>query len=310
MRLNFRIFVCACVCMLAHAQGSASQILQDSVMMHWGSAETNFRLNGDSPGYNSDVWANLIVGSASFTSLSQSLFGFHSGIDTKVAKHLLLGIGFGYVRGSDDVRKATYNNTHQLLGSLYGRVFGAHNELDFVVYGNMMFKEMMDSSQSIQTNVNPYAIGGKTSYGYVFRFARASFKPTISYNAYYSQQPSFLYNTTSINAQGLFYQTLELGLEYRVRSVSGSYVYIKPSYEFLLSSHHNVYALDSVSSWSDFTAPRGFVNVFVGGEIAYSEAMAFSLNASYKQAIGARDSQLGSIDMSMFNFWCGVRFGF
>lgn len=300
MRWNFRAVV---LCVGLAQGGVASQILQDSILMHSVSAnaQRDFRLNQrtDSLAYDSDVWVNLIVGNAALGSASQNLFGFASGIDTTIARHLLVGIGLGYVRGTNDVRTPVYNSTHQLFGSLYARLFSTHNELDIAVHGNIMHKEIIDSVRSLSTDARAYALGGKASYGYVFRFTHSFLKPIIAYNAYYANAPT--------STQGLWYQSAELGLEWRIGMASGSYVYVQPSYEFVLHDG----GIDPTQLAQDtLTLPRGFVNLLAGGQFAYKERLAFYYNVAYKRAIDARDSHDQSVGLSVFSVWGGVKFGF
>ena len=143
-------------------------------------------------------------------------------------------------------------------------------------------------------------------------------KPVVGFNAYYSHQPTFKESGTlpvHTSAVDLFYQTLEFGMEYRFKGVGGNYLYIHPSYEALVSSSQNAAYTQIVDSalpiaQNAFVLPRGFVNLVVGGEIVYKENLHFSLNASYKQAMDAKDGYQNAVRMNMVSFWGGARFGF
>lgn len=308
------------------------QSLYDAMAMSWigSGAQVALRLNqrADSAQSSSaDVWADLLVGTSRFGAREQSLFGFHSGIDKRFGEHILLGVALGYIRGASEVSQAINHSAQYVFANLYGRVFDTHNELDIGLYGMSNFAQMaryfalwgFGSTQ--QSEYNPYAFGGTLLYGYVFRLSSTSahfLKPILGFNVHYAHQPGFSESgalPVGTSTSDLSYQSLEVGAEYRFKNARGSYLYIKPSYEFLLHSLQNTPYTQIVDSGlpldrSAFVLPRGFVNLLVGGEISYRERMVFSINASYKQAIDAQDSRLERVAMNMLSVWGGVKFGF
>lgn len=310
------------------------QALYDAMNMSWigSNAQVALRLNqraDTSQSSDADIWVDLSVGASSFGTRMQNLFGFHGGVDKRFGDHVVLGVALGYMRGASEITQAFNYNAQYLFTNLYGRIFDTHHELDMSMYGMVHFSQMsrhfglwgFDSVQ--QSAYNPHALGAKVSYGYVFHLSHAPkpmyfIKPVVGFNAYYSHQPTFKESGTlpvHTSAVDLFYQTLEFGMEYRFKGVGGNYLYIRPSYEALVSFSQNTAYTQIVDSalpiaQNAFVLPRGFVNLVVGGEIAYKENLHFSLNASYKQAMDAQDGYRNAVRMNMVSFWGGARFGF
>lgn len=306
------------------------QSLYDAIAMSWigSNAQVSLRLNQRADSMNSqrgDVWADLLVGTSHFGARTQNLFGFISGIDRRLGEHILLGAAFGYIRGASEVGAAIEHSAQYAFANLYGRVFDTHNELDISLYGMANFAQMaryfslwgFGSAQ--RSAYNPHALGGILLYGYVFHLSPTHFlKPILGLGTHYAHQPAFNESGTlpiGTSASDLLYQSLEIGAEYRFKNARGSYVYIKPSYEVLLHSRQNTPQTQIVDSAlaldrSAFVLPKGFVNLLIGGEIAYKDRLTFGINASYKQAIDARDSRLNRVGMNMLSVWGGVRFGF
>ncbi|RDU51897.1 hypothetical protein CQA49_09045 [Helicobacter sp. MIT 00-7814] len=202
----------------------------DALMLHWSVPDMSMQLRsrmGDNQ--KSASFASLVVGNASFGGREQSLFGFNAGVDRKFLDSLLLGAFVGYTSGGDDYRILNRTSSQNLVFGAYGRLYSAHNELDFLLYGgaglnkslrNFVLFNRADSQSSTSA---PFIAGMKLRYGYAFDFTLARtkhiFKPLLGIHAYYYERDSFDEKGNlpfHIGAESLFFQTLEAGFEYKI----------------------------------------------------------------------------------------------
>ncbi|MGI0439296.1 autotransporter outer membrane beta-barrel domain-containing protein [Helicobacter himalayensis] len=323
----------------------------DALMLHWNVPDMSMQLRSRmGENQKSASFASLVMGSASFGKREQSLFGFNAGFDRKFLDSLLLGAFVGYVSGGDDYRILNRTSSQNLSFGAYGRLYSAHNELDFLLYGgaglnqslrNFVLFNRADSQSSASA---PFIAGAKLRYGYVFDFALARakhiFKPLLGIHVYYYERDSFDEKGNLpfyVGAESLFFQTLEAGFEYKISLLKNtqeltrnltqdrndaplesakmqtpqSFLFFASSIEWLLDSKQNTFNVQLAGSnialnVENLAPPKGFVNVLVGGELAYKKRLSFRVNARYKTALYSQESLLAN----MLNFEASVKFGF
>ncbi len=323
----------------------------DALMLHWNVPDMSMQLRSRmGENQKSASLASLVMGSASFGKREQSLFGFNAGVDRKFLDSLLLGAFVGYVSGGDDYRILNRTSSQNLSFGTYGRLYSAHNELDFLLYGgvglnqslrNFVLFNRADSQSSTST---PFIAGAKLRYGYVFDFAlpRAKhiFKPLLGIHAYYYERDSFDEKGNLpfyVGAESLFFQTLEAGFEYKISLLKNtqeltrnlmqdrndaplestkmqtpqSFLFFASSIEWLLDSKQNTFSVQLAGS-----------NITLNVEnLAPSKGFANVLvggELAYKKSLSFRVNaryktalySQESLLANMLNFEASVKFGF
>lgn len=202
----------------------------DALMLHWSVPDMSMQLRSRmGENQRSASFASLVVGSAGFGGREQSLFGFNAGADRKFLDSLLLGAFVGYTSGGDDYRILNRTSSQNLSFGVYGRLYSAHNELDFLLYGGAGLNQslrnivLFNHADSQSSTSAPFIAGAKLRYGYAFDFAlmrtRHIFKPLLGIHAYYYERNSFDERGNlpfHVGAESLFFQTIEAGFEYKI----------------------------------------------------------------------------------------------